>query len=203
LFSTPNQRADARQNRDRLIKAAREAFASGESVALEAIAESAGVGIGTLYRHFPKREALVEAVYRDQIEDLRAGARSLLASRAPADALRAWMDLFGDWAAAKRGMVQTLATMRSSGALDFGASRREIEAIIATLLAAGAAGGELRADIDPADLRSLLAGILAAASDREQAARLFDLAVGALRTGAAAPGDVGPGARRTRAGRSD
>lgn len=179
-------RADARENRQRLIAAAREAFASGESVALETIAQQAGVGIGTLYRHFPRREALVEAVYRDQIDDLRAGADALLASRAPADALRAWMDRFAEWAAAKRGMVQTLATMRSSGALDFDASRRQIEAIIATLLSAGIAAGQLRADLDPADLRSLLAGILAAAADPGQAARLFDLTIDALRVDTAA-----------------
>jgi AcrR family transcriptional regulator len=180
------QRADARENRQRLIAAAREAFAGGDAVPLEAIAQRAGVGIGTLYRHFPQREALVEAVYRDQIEDLRAGADALLASRAPADALRAWMDLFAEWAAAKRGMVQTLAAMRSSGALDFDASRRQIEAIIATLLSAGIATGELRADLDPADLRSLLAGILAAAADAEQAGRLFDLTSDALRVDASA-----------------
>jgi AcrR family transcriptional regulator len=175
------QRADARENRERLIAAARDAFASGGSVALEAIAERAGVGIGTLYRHFPQREALVEAVYRDQIQDLRAGADSLLASHPPADALRAWMDLFADWATAKRGMVQTLATMRSSGALDFDASRREIEAIIAAILSAGIAAGDLRESVDPADLRSLLAGILAAAQDRKQVRRLFDLTTDALR----------------------
>lgn len=184
----PRQRADARENRERLIKAARDAFAGGESVALEAIAERAGVGIGTLYRHFPKREALVEAVYRDQIEDLRAGADSLLATHAPADALRGWMDLFAGWAAAKRGMVQTLATMKSSGALDFDASRLEIEAVIGTMLAAGIAAGELRDTVDPADLRSLLAGILAAAGNGEQAGRLFDLTMDALRT-------VGPAVR--------
>jgi AcrR family transcriptional regulator len=176
------QRADARENRERLITAARELFASGEPVALEAIAKSAGVGIGTLYRHFPKREALVEAVYREQIEDLRAGADTLLASRPPADALRAWMDLFAEWAAAKRGMVQTLAAMRASGTLDFGASRRQIETIIATLLSAGTATGELRADLDPADVRTLLAGILAAGADPEQIRRLFDLTLDAMRT---------------------
>ncbi len=176
------QRADARENRERLIKSAREAFARDELVTLEAIAQGAGVGIGTLYRHFPKREALVEAVYRDQIEDLRVGASSLLASRPSAQALRQWMDLFADWAAAKRGMVHTLATMKSSGVLDFDASRREIETVIATLLAAGVAAGELRAGLDPADLRTLLAGILAAAGDREQASRLFDLTMAALTT---------------------
>lgn len=178
----PPQRADARQNRERLIAAARDVFASGTSASLEAIAERAGVGIGTLYRHFPQREALVEAVYRDQIQDLRVGAESLLASHPPADALRAWMDLFAEWAAAKRGMVQTLATLRSSGALDFDASRREIDAILATILSAGIASGDLRESADAADLRSLLAGILAAAEDREQLARLFDLTMNAVST---------------------
>lgn len=178
------QRADARKNRERLLAAARDAFASGGPVSLEAIAERAGVGIGTLYRHFPQREALVEAVYRDQIHDLRAGADSLLASHPPADALRAWMDLFAEWAAAKRGMVQTLATIRRSGALDFDASRREIEAIIATIVSAGVATGDLRETVNPADLRSLLAGILAASEDREQARRLFDLAMNAVKTDA-------------------
>ena len=174
-------RADARENRERLIRAARDAFATGEHVPLEAIAQAAGVGIGTLYRHFPQREALVEAVYRGQIEDLRAGAKDLLASDRPAQALRAWMDLLANWAEAKRGMVQALAAMRTGGQLDLATSRREIEAIIATLLTAGARAGDLRADADPADLRSLLSGILASASDRAQTARLFDLTIDALR----------------------
>lgn len=176
-----SRRSDARENRERLIKAARDAFATGEHVPLEAIARAAGVGIGTLYRHFPQREALVEAVYREQIEDLRTGATALLASDRPIQALRAWMDLFADWADAKRGMVQALAAMRADGQIDLMASRHEIEAIIATLLTAGARAGEVRADANPADLRSLLAGILASASDRAQAARLFDLTVDALR----------------------
>jgi AcrR family transcriptional regulator len=182
LSARPSQRADARQNRERLIAAARDAFASGAPASLEAIAQRAGVGIGTLYRHFPQREALVEAVYRDQIQDLRRGAESLLASHPPADALRAWMDLFADWAAAKRGMVRTLATLRRSGALDFDASRREIETIIATILCAGIAAGDLCESADAADLRSLLAGILAAAEDREQVGRLFDLTLTAVST---------------------
>jgi AcrR family transcriptional regulator len=182
LCPVPPRRADARHNRERLLTAARELFADGGAVSLEAIAERAGVGIGTLYRHFPGREALVEAVYRDQIDELRAGAEGLLATRPPADALRAWMDLFAGWAAAKRGMVQTLAAMRRRGELDFDASRREIEAILGTLLDAGVAAGQLRAGIDPADLRTLLAGTMAAAEDPEQATRLFDLTMAALRT---------------------
>ena len=178
---SPHQRSDARQNRQRLVDAAREAFATGEPVALEAIAQRAGVGIGTLYRHFPQREALVDAVYRHQIEELEVGADALLASRPPAEALRAWMDLFAQWAAAKRGMVATLARMRSDGTLDFDTSRRRIEEIIGSLLGAGAAAGDLRTDADPVDLRSLLAGILTAAGDDDQVARLFDLTMDALR----------------------
>lgn len=85
---------------------------------------AAGLGIGTLYRHLPCREALVEAVYRDQIEELRAGAAALLANRPPIAGLRAWMDLFADWVDKKRGMVATLATMRGDGTLDLDASRR-------------------------------------------------------------------------------
>jgi AcrR family transcriptional regulator len=178
---SPRQRADARENRARLIHAARQAFAGDDDVSLESIARAAGVGIGTLYRHFPQREALVEAVYRDQIEDLRVGAAELLAGRSPAAALRAWMELFADWADAKRGMVETLAAMRGSGAVDLAASRREIEDIIATMLDAGARGGELRADVEAADVRSMLAGAMAAATDRAQVARLFDLALDGLR----------------------
>ena len=175
---SPPLRADAQQNRDRLIAAAREAFAAPGTASLEAIAEAAGVGIGTLYRHFPQREALVEAVYRDQIAELSAGADRLLAGGSAPDALRAWMDLFAAWADAKRGMIDALAAMRRSGALDL---RGEIEGILGRLLAAGAKEGSLRADIDAVDLRSLLAGILAAAADAAQRERLFDFALSGLR----------------------
>jgi AcrR family transcriptional regulator len=175
------RRSDARDNRRRLLEAARSAFASDERPSLEAIARDAGVGIGTLYRHFPQREALVEAVYREQVADLRTGAERLLRRRRPDRALRAWMDLFADWADAKRGMVQALAAMRSDGRLDIDMSRQEIESTISILLAAGAASGDLRADANAADLRSLLSGILATAADRAQVARLFDLALDALR----------------------
>src|SRR5215471_18489755 len=93
-------RADARRNRDRLLEVALRAFSSGEEVTLEAIARQAGVGIGTLYRHFPTRESLVEAVYRGELARLRETAGELLASRAPDAALRAWMDGFADYVTA-------------------------------------------------------------------------------------------------------
>ena len=109
-------RADATRNRDQLLKAASRVFVSaGTEPSMRAIAREAGVGIATLYRHFPTRESLVEAVYRDQVAGLTAGARELLAQLPPPAALRRWMDLFGDWIATKNGMLDTLLAMIESG----------------------------------------------------------------------------------------
>src|SRR3954449_8394084 len=104
--ATRAMRADARRNRDALLAAAVKLFAScGGQVSLEAIAKEAGVGIGTLYRHFPTREDLVEAVYLSELDRLQAGTAELLAGE-PADrALRAWMDRFVDWVEGKQGMT--------------------------------------------------------------------------------------------------
>jgi AcrR family transcriptional regulator len=97
-------RADAQRNRERLIDAAVAAFSAGQDpVALESIARDAGVGIGTLYRHFPSRAALVEAVYRSELDRLCRSADALLASQDPADALRAWMERYVDFVRTKRG----------------------------------------------------------------------------------------------------
>src|SRR5215472_11137461 len=98
-------RADARRNRERLLEVALRAFSSGEEVTLETIARQAGVGIGTLYRHFPTREALVEAVYRGELARLRDTVSQLLASQTPDAALRSWMDGFADYVTAKHGMA--------------------------------------------------------------------------------------------------
>ncbi|NED04610.1 TetR/AcrR family transcriptional regulator, partial [Streptomyces sp. SID6648] len=114
-MTSPRQRAtraDAARNREQLLEAATRVLASsGTEASMRAIAREAGVGIGTLYRHFPTRESLVEAVYRDQVVRLTSGARDLLADMAPAVALRRWMDLFGDWIATKNGMLDTLLTL--------------------------------------------------------------------------------------------
>ena len=105
-------RADATRNRDQLLKVASRVFVSADTEpSMRAIAREAGVGIATLYRHFPTRESLVEAVYRDQVAGLTVGARELLAQLPPPAALRRWMDLFGDWIAAKNGMLDTLLAM--------------------------------------------------------------------------------------------
>jgi AcrR family transcriptional regulator len=180
--------AEARRNRQSLIAAASRAFASGDEqvVPLEAIAREAGVGIGTLYRHFPKREALVEAVYEDQVDRLGASARELLAQRPPAEALRAWMTVFVDWAATKHGMIDTLRLLMASGRLDQGRMRAQLIEIMAVFLDAGAAAGDLRSDVEAADVAATLAGILTVAGapdQREQASRMLNLVVDGLRPG--------------------
>src|SRR6185312_1176153 len=109
-------RADATRNRDRLLQVAREAFAAADGpVSLEGVARAAGVGIGTLYRHFPTREALVEAVYAAELDDVTGSVAGLLERLPPDAALRAWMGRYAGFAAAKRGMVDTLRAGWASG----------------------------------------------------------------------------------------
>src|SRR3954464_10541194 len=109
-------RADATRNRDQLLEVATRVFASaGTDPSMRAIAREAGVGIATLYRHFPTRESLVDAVYRDQVTRLTDGAHDLLTQLPPPAALRRWMDLFGTWIAAKNGMLDTLLAMIEAG----------------------------------------------------------------------------------------
>lgn len=179
-------RADARRNRERLIEAAHRAFtAQGEKATLEAIARDAGVGIGTLYRHFPTREAMVEAVYRAELTRLCDGAGELLDGR-PADrALRAWMDRFADYFAAKREMADVLRAVVSSGAVTSSQVREQLAVAVQDLLDAGAADGTLRPDVAAQDVVAGVVGaFLASGPDRrDQAGRLLDLLVDALRRG--------------------
>jgi AcrR family transcriptional regulator len=183
--TAPSGRKDVRRNRERLIAAATQAYASGDDrVPLETIAKDAGVGIATLYRHFPTREDLVEAMYRDQVERLRAGAHELLLAYAPADALRRWMDLFADWAATKHGMIDALRAVVFSGRLGMGEMREHLVAIVRLFLDAGAAAGDLRSDVSADDVAASLAGVLAVAGapeQRAQALRIFDLLIDGLR----------------------
>ena len=184
----PSGRKDVRRNRERLIAAATQAYASGDDrVPLETIAKDAGVGIATLYRHFPTREDLVEAMYRDQVERLRAGADELLTAYAPADALRRWMDLFADWAATKHGMIDALRAVVFSGRLGMGEMREHLVAVVRLFLDAGAAAGDLRSDVAADDVAASLAGVLAVAGapeQRAQAMRMFDLLIDGLRPAA-------------------
>ena len=179
-------RADAERNRVRLLDAARAAFASGQdSVTLEQIARDAEVGIGTLYRHFPTREALVEALYRKELADLCAGADDLLEVHAPQRALRLWMDRFADYIAAKREMADALRAVFASGAVTVSQARDELTVAVKEILDAGAADGTLRADVRAEDVVAMIIGIFTATSiagGRGQMERMFDLVVDAVRT---------------------
>ena len=178
-------RADAQRNRDRLLEVAVRAFSTGgPDVTLESIAREAGVGIGTLYRHFPTREALIEAAYRSELARLCGSAAELLRT-VPADlALRTWMDRFIDYLATKHGMAEALRAVIASGGDPFAQSRESLTAAVTTLLTAGAADGSLRGDVTPADILASLSGVSLAAGapeQRDQAGRLLDLLLDGLR----------------------
>lgn len=175
------ERADARRNRERLLATAAAAFAAADGpVSLEGIARDAGVGIGTLYRHFPNREALVEAVYRSELEEVAASAAELVGRHPPAVALRRWMDRYAEFVAAKRGMAESLHAMFTAGVVQPTQTRDSVVGAVATLLNAGAADGSLRADVTADDVVSSLLGIFLASVSGEQAARLLDLLVDGL-----------------------
>ena len=183
-------RADAQRNRDRLLEVAAHAFAAGEDPTLEAIAREAGVGIGTLYRHFPTREALVEAAYRNELARVCDSAAKLLADNPPDRAIRLWMDDFIDYLAAKQGMADALRAAVASGADPFAETLDKLATALGTLLHAGADAGLLRPDIDPFDVGFSLAGIAlitSAPEQRERAGRLLDLLLDGLRYGADGP----------------
>jgi AcrR family transcriptional regulator len=178
-------RADARRNRERLLEVAVRSFSlDGPDVPLESIAKAAGVGIGTLYRHFPTREALVEAVYRNELDRLCSAVAGLLASQ-PADlALRAWMNLFVDYMVTKRGMADALRAVIASGGNPYAHSRDLLMSAIGRLVEAGVADGTLRPDVPAEDVLAGLTGVTLTVGDpekRDQARRLLDLLVDGLR----------------------
>ncbi len=178
-------RSDARRNREKLVGVAQAAFAAADGpVALEAIAREAGVGIGTLYRHFPTREALVEAVYAAELDDVATSAPALLGQLPPEAALRAWLDRYAAFFQTKRGMGDVFRAGVASGRIATPVTRKRITGAIGTILTAGAAAGVFRADADPEDFTLIVLGIfLSTVDDRdpERIGRLLDLVVDALR----------------------
>ena len=178
-------RKDARRNREKLLAAAVELFAErGTEGSLEEVAKRADVGIGTLYRHFPTRDALVEAAYRNEVTQLRAAADELLAELPPDRALEAWMRRFVDYGSAKRGMRDALQSIAGGGADLFAETRGQVTEAVAVLLRAGAEAGTLRADVEPEDvLRAMGAIWLVAEGDdfAEDAMRILRLVLDGLR----------------------
>nr|BFD87401.1 TetR family transcriptional regulator [Streptomyces sp. Xyl84] len=152
---------------------------------MRVIAREAGVGIATLYRHFPTRESLVDAVYQDQVVRLTTGARELLGQLPPPAAMRRWMDSFGDWIATKNGMLDTLLAMIESGEITHAQTRTELLTAISTILDAGRATGELRSDVTADDVAASLIGIFTVfppVGHKARAGRLLDLLMDGLRS---------------------
>jgi AcrR family transcriptional regulator len=177
----PGARTDAQRNRQRIVDAATRALTAGpHPVKIETIAREAGVGIGTLYRNFPSRDALVEEVYRSELARLCAMAPQLVTDLPPADAMREWMRRYQDFVATKHGMADALRAVIASGAINSGNTREHLEVAIATILDAGRADGSMRADVRPADVSASMAGIMLAAADIDQAARMLQLLVNGL-----------------------
>jgi AcrR family transcriptional regulator len=181
-------RVDAQRNRTRLIEVARSAFSAGAHaaaapVSLEAIAREAGVGIGTLYRHFPTREALIEAVYRTELDGVLAQAAVLLSEHDPVAALRMWMDAYAAFVTAKRGMAESLRSLLQAGTITSSQTRQRVTDTIQTILDAGVRAGSLRAGVRADDVAASLVGVFLATPDPaqgEQASRMLDLLVAGI-----------------------
>lgn len=178
-------RADARRNRDRLLETAAAAFSEkGVETSLEEIARTAGVGIGTLYRHFPTREHLVEAVYRRELQNL-AEAADELSRNHPADiALEQWMLRFVNYMATKRGMASSLKIIASSNSAMFSEGFGRIREAFERLLTAARDAGLIRKDIGEADLMHAMSSIYSIPDSpewRDSANRLIRLLMDGLR----------------------
>jgi AcrR family transcriptional regulator len=181
-------RADAARNRERLLEAAADIFsAGGPNASLEAVAKGAGVGIGTLYRHFPTRDALFEAVYRHEVDQLGDLAQRLGREATPVEALRRWLHANVRLVATKKGMVTALALAAHGGRSELFASTFErLRAAVGGLLDRAVEAGDIRADITPEDLLRALAGMSYNIYDtpdwQKTALRLADIFVDGLRT---------------------
>jgi AcrR family transcriptional regulator len=146
-------RADAERNRHRLTEVAKEAFAeSGGDITLDEIAKRAGVGIGTLYRHFPTRDAMLQAVYRHEVEQLAEAADSLLETMKPLDALRAWLRLFAEYIGTKKIIVQALNAATGDNAALFEYSSTQINVAANRLIARAVENGDVHKDVRALDL---------------------------------------------------
>ena len=188
--TTRRPRTDALRNREQLLAAAKAVFSvGGPDASLEAVARRAGVGIGTLYRHFPTREALFEAVYRHEVEQLADLAERLKTEVAPVEALRRWLRSNVEFVATKKGMAAALALAAHGSSTLTSYSMERLTKAVGGLLERAAAAGEIQGDIDPEDLLRTLVG-MCIIHDRPgwQASvlRLVDVFVDGLQCGATA-----------------
>jgi AcrR family transcriptional regulator len=174
-------RADAQRNRQRILQVAKEAFAvAGANASLDDIAKEAGVGPGTLYRHFPTRGELIKAVYRNELERLAKAEQELSAKLPPVEALRAWLLLFVDAIAAKQIIAPALNTLVGDPKKVFESSYARIQEALRALVKRAVRSGDIRKDLDPTDLLRALVGVSHMASDpgwQQSAIRLVDILI--------------------------
>ena len=178
-------RADAARNRALLLDTAKAAFAAkGSNASLDEIARTAGVGAGTLYRHFPTRDALIEAVYLNETQQLAAAAEQLAASHPPVGALREWMRLFIDYIATKRVMAEALSSLVGGTSALYATSTALVTAALGMLVDRAVASGEIRLELDPLDLLRAVAGVAntgAGPNPEQNAKQLVDILIAGLR----------------------
>src|SRR5882724_7682838 len=178
-------RADAQRNRERILEVAKQAFTrSGADTSLDDIAKQADVGPGTLYRHFPTRDALLEAVYRSEVEKLAAAERKFAAAMPPMEALRAWMLLFVEYIETKQIIAPALNTIVGGPSKVYEASRAQVTGAINALVKRAIESGDIRTDLDPFDLLRALIGVsnVASGPDWPQSARrLVDILISGSR----------------------
>jgi AcrR family transcriptional regulator len=178
-------RADAQRNRQRILLVAKQAFArSGAETSMDDVAKQAGVGAGTLYRHFPTRDALLEAVYRTEVEKLAAAEGKFAATMPAGEALRAWMLLFVDYIDAKKIIAPALNTMLGDHTQVVEASFGEIHGAIRALATRAVESGEMRGDLDPIDLLRAIVGVSTVGSGpdwQQSAKRLVDILIAGSR----------------------
>lgn len=178
-------RLDAQRNRERILEVAKEAFTRfGAEASLDDIAKQAGVGAGTLYRHFPTRDALIEAVYRSEVEKLAAAEHKFAATMAPVEALRAWMLLFVDYIATKHIIAPALNAVVGGPSKLYEGSRAQIQTAIEALVKRAIKSGDIRRDLDPFDLLRALIGVSYVASGpgwQQSARRLVEILIAGSR----------------------
>jgi AcrR family transcriptional regulator len=178
-------RADAERNRQRLLEAAKASFAkSGAATSLEEIARVAGVGIGTLYRHFPTRDALVEHVYREALDRLSADAERLAKTHPPLEALRQWLLLFIDYISTKKLMADLLASLAGGPAALYAASGPRLKKAIADLVEHAKANGDIQFEGEPFDLLMAVGGLgygNAAPGWEKRARQMVDILIAGLK----------------------
>jgi AcrR family transcriptional regulator len=174
-------RADAQRNRERVLEVAKQAFTRhGASASLDEIAKDAGVGAGTLYRHFPTRDALIEAVYRTEVEKLAAAEGKFAETLPPLEALRAWMKLFVDYVEAKHIIAPALNTYAGGPSKLYETSKTQISGAINALVKRAIQSGDIRKDLEPFDLLRALIGVASVASSPDwpqSAKRLVDILI--------------------------